>query len=469
MNNVDEILKLEIIDINHEGQGVAKKDNLVYFVESSVTGDKVLAKIVKVKKNFAICKVSKFIEKSENRVEPKCSYFDKCGGCQLLNYKYEKQLEFKTNRVINDFKKGRINLDNVEINDTLGMDNPYRYRNKTAFSVGKFKGHTQIGTYELSSHNLIGIDSCILQDELCDKLVQIIKKIFDKYRVVPYNKTTKKGNIRHIVIRQNKNKEIMLIVVTNKEVLENSHIIVEEITSKLDNVKTIIQNINNKRGSMILGYKNNVLYGNGTLIDYIGDLRFIISPHTFFQVNPTQTEKLYSTAIEFADISNNDVCFDIYCGIGTISLMAAKKAKKVIGIEIVDQSIKDAKINAEENNIYNTEFFTGKAEIVLPKLYNKGYRADVVIVDPPRKGCDKEVLNTICEILPRKIVYVSCNPATLVRDVKILEDKGYKLKKIQPVDMFCHSTHVETCVLLYREDYESEKKNIKAEAKTEMY
>lgn len=450
MNNVDEIIELEIIDINHEGQGVAKKDNFVYFVEGSVTGDKVLAKIVKVKKNFAICSVSKYIVKTKNRVEPKCSYFDKCGGCQLLNYKYEKQLEYKTNRVINDFKKGHVNIDDVEINDTLGMDNPYRYRNKTAFSVGKYKGHIQIGTYELSSHNLVGIDSCLLHDEICDKLVQIIKEIFDKYKVEPYNKTTKKGNIRHIVIRQNKNKEIMLIVVTNKEELENYHIIVEEITSKLDNVKTIVQNINNKRGSMILGYKNNVLYGNGTLIDYIGDLRFIISPHTFFQVNPTQTEKLYSTAIEFADISNNDVCFDIYCGIGTISLMAAKKAKEVVGVEIVEQSIKDAKINAKENNIYNTDFFTGKAEIVLPKLYNKGYRADVVIVDPPRKGCDKEVLNTIYNIFPKKIVYVSCNPATLVRDVKILEDKGYKLKKIQPVDMFCHSAHVESVVLMSR-------------------
>ncbi|QSX04885.1 23S rRNA (uracil(1939)-C(5))-methyltransferase RlmD [Sedimentibacter sp. zth1] len=453
MNNITNFVELSIIDINHEGQGVAKLDNFVYFVNEAVTGDKVIARIVELKKNFAICSIEKIIEKSIYRVDKKCEYFPKCGGCQILGFDYQEQLKYKCNRVINDFKKARINLENVQVNNTLGMDKPFRYRNKTAFSVCKNRGKVQIGTYESNSHNLIDIDTCVLQDEICDKVVLATKQIFNKYNVNTYDKVLNKGNVRHIVIRQNRDKEIMLIIVTNNKELENSKKIVEEIIKLVPQIKTVVQNINSKSTSKILGYKNKILYGAGTLVDYIDDLKFIISPHTFFQVNPNQTEKLYETAIDYAEISKDDVCFDLYCGIGTISLMAARKAKKVIGVEIVEQSIQDAKKNAINNNISNTEFFTGKVEEVLPKLYKKNIRPNIIIVDPPRKGCEKEVLKTISDINPEKIVYVSCNPATLARDVKLLVDSGYILKKIQPVDMFGHSTHVETVVRLCRQNH----------------
>lgn len=448
MIKIGEIKRIEIIDLNHLGQGVGKLDDFVYFVDGGIIGDVLDVKIKEVKKSYAICEIIKIINKSPLRVESKCEHYPMCGGCQILDLSYDEQLKYKKSRVYNELKKASINLDTAEIFDTIGMENPYRYRNKTALSVGKINGKIAIGTYEQKSHQVVQIDKCLLQDELADKTVKIAKEIFEKYNVEPYNEITKKGCIRHIVMRISRDKEIMLIIVTNMEELPNAKKIVEEFTSKLPQIKTIVQNINNKSGSLILGYKNKTLFGDGTIIDYIEDFKFVISPHTFFQVNSEQTLKLYEKAIEYAELDKNDICFDLYCGIGTISLMAAQKSKKVYGVEIVEQSIKDAIQNSKVNRIYNTEFVTGKVENILPKMYKKGIQVDVIIVDPPRKGCEKEVIEAIANIHPKRVVYVSCNPSTLARDLKLLQDKNFLIKKVQPVDMFSHSTHVETVVKL---------------------
>lgn len=450
MLNVNEIIEVNIIDLNHLGQGVGKISDFVVFVEGAITGDLVKAKITEVKKSFALAKIIKILEESPHRVKSLCDKYTSCGGCQTLTLSYDEQLKFKKNSVVNSLRKSSLDMDDVTVHNTIGMDNPYRYRNKTAFSVGKRNGKIEIGAYEQSSHALVDLDSCLLQDEVADKVLNKAKEIFNKFKIEPYNKSTKSGIVRHIVIRTNKAKEIMLIIVTNTDWLPSANEVVKEFTKEIPEIKTIVQNINNKSGSVILGYKNKTLYGSGKIIDYIDDLQFVISPHTFFQVNNEQTEKLYEKAIEYAQLSKNDTCFDLYCGIGTISLMAAKNAKKVYGVEIVEQSINDAKQNAKVNNITNTEFTTGKVEEVLPKLYKKGIKADVIIIDPPRKGCEKEVLQAIQDINPKKVVYVSCNPATLARDLKILQEGGYQLKQVQPVDMFCHSTHVETVCQLVK-------------------
>ena len=450
MISINDIFEVNIIDINHLGQGVGKLSDFVVFVDGAITGDLVKVKITEIKKSFALAKTIEIIKYSPYRVNPPCESFKACGGCQTLSMSYEEQLKFKKNSVINSLKKSSLDMDGITIYDTIGMDNPYRYRNKTAFSVEKKNGKIQIGAYEQSSHQLVDLDACLLQDEVADNILKAAKEIFEKNNVVPYDKRTNKGTVRHIVIRTNREKEAMLIIVTNTEELSNANKIVEDFIKSEPSIKTIVQNINNKSTSVILGYKNKTLYGSGTIIDYIENLKFVISPHTFFQVNSVQTERLYEKAIEYADLSREETCFDLYCGIGTISLMAAKKAKKVYGVEIVEQSIKDAEKNAKENNIENTEFYTGKVETILPRLYKKGIKADIIIIDPPRKGCEKEVLEAINGIKPKRVVYVSCNPATLGRDLKILQDYGFKIEKVQPVDMFCHSTHVESVVMMSR-------------------
>ena len=341
-------------------------------------------------------------------------------------------------------------MEDVIVSDALGMDNPLRYRNKTAFSVAEKNNEIIIGPYEQGTYNTVDISSCLLQTSEADKAVELFKQLMIKYNVRAYDKKTGKGIVRNIVIRSSRKKDLMFIIVTATEIFPEKELIANELVLNIKEIKTVVQNINSKNTNLVMGYKNITLYGEGTIDDTIGGLIFTISPETFFQINPEQTEKLYTTAIEFADIKKDDVCFDIYCGIGTISLMAAKHARKVYGVEIVEQSIINAKENAVRNNIKNAEFFAGKAEVVLPRLYKKNIKADVVIVDPPRKGCEKEVIDTIIDMKPNKVVYVSCNPSTLARDIKMLEEGGYILKKVQPVDQFPWTHHVETVIMMTR-------------------
>ncbi|WP_313346947.1 23S rRNA (uracil(1939)-C(5))-methyltransferase RlmD [Sedimentibacter sp.] len=446
------ITEVEIIDLNHTGQGVAKIDNFVVFVSVAITGDVVEIEITETKKNYAVGQIINIVKPSEFRIKSPCEHYEQCGGCQLMHMDYNKQLKYKKNRVINELNRADVKFEESVVEDTIGMKDPYRYRNKTAFSVTEKNNEILIGPYEQGTYNTVDISSCMLQSKEADDVVKAFKNLMIKYDIKAYDKNTRQGVVRNIVIRNNRRNELMLIIVTTAEKFQNKDDLVAEITSLVPSIKTVVQNINDKYTNLILGRKNITIYGEGTITDTIDDLIFTISPETFFQINPVQTEKLYQKAIQYADIGKDDICFDIYCGIGTISLMAAKKAKKVYGVEIVEQSIINARENAKKNNINNIEFFAGKAEIIVPKLYKQNIKADIVIVDPPRKGCEKEVIDTIINMSPKKVVYVSCNPSTLARDIKLLENSGYKLKKTQPVDQFPWTVHVETVILLRRLD-----------------
>lgn len=442
---VGKMMEVNIIDVNYMGKGVAKINDFVVFVDDTITGDTALIKIKEVKRNFAIGELIEILDESEFRISPPCDYFNRCGGCQLMKMSYDQQLVFKKNRVINELKRASVNIDNLTVNDTLGMENPMRYRNKTTFSVStkNKKNEIVIGPYEQGTYNTVNITKCMLQSEIGDKVISLFKDLMIKYNLQAYNKATHKGIVKNLIIRNNKLNELMLIIVTAKENIPNLKKIVDELTNSMDEIKTVVQNINPLNTNVVMGKRNITLYGNGTIEDTIDDLIFTISPETFFQINSIQTEKLYKTAIEYANLNKNDICFDLYCGIGTISLIAAKYAKKVYGVEIVEQSIINARDNAKLNNIDNVEFYSGKTEVILPLLYEQNISADVIILDPPRKGCEQEVLDTIINLSPKKVVYVSCNPQTLARDIKILESRGYKLEKVQPVDQFPWTLHCE--------------------------
>lgn len=444
------ITEVQIIDINHTGQGLAKIDNFVVFINGAITGDRVKIIITDSKKNYATGKIIDIVKPSKKRISHPCKYFEQCGGCQLMHMDYKEQLTYKKNRLINEFKRAKVNFNELFVNETMGMDDPYRYRNKTAFSVSSKNNKIQIGPYRQGTYETVDIDACLLQTKDSDYLIKVLKVLLEKYKISAYDNKTGKGIIRNIVIRNNRANELMLIMVTTAENFQNKDLLVEELLSLCPNIKTIVQNINDKVTNLAMGRKNITLYGQGTIVDMIDDLTFTISPETFFQINPLQTEKLYKTAIEYANIGEDDICFDIYCGIGTISLMAAKRAKKVYGVELVEQSILNAKENAKINNIRNTEFYAGKAEHILPKLYKQNIKADIIIADPPRIGCEKQVIDTIISMSPSKVVYVSCNPSTLARDIKLLEQGGYILKNAQPIDMFPWSVHTEVVVLLQK-------------------
>lgn len=451
------ITEVEIIDLNHTGQGVAKIDNFVVFVDGAITGDVVEIEITETKKNYAVGQIINIVKPSEFRIKSPCEHYEQCGGCQLMHMDYNEQLKYKKNRVINELKRANVSFEESIVYDTIGMEDTYRYRNKTAFSVTEKNDEIQIGPYEQGTYNTVDINSCMLQSKKADDVVKAFKNLMVKYKIKAYDKNLNRGIVRNIVIRNNRKNDLMLIIVTVTDNFHNKGELINELVSLVPNIKTIVQNINNKNTNLIMGRKNITLYGEGAIIDMIDDLVFTISPETFFQVNPVQTEKLYQTAIQYADIGKHDICFDIYCGIGTISLMAAKKAKKVYGVEIVEQSIINARENAKRNNINNTEFFAGKAEIIVPKLYKQNIKADIVIIDPPRKGCEKEVIDTIISMSPKKVVYVSCNPSTLARDIKLLQNSGYKLQKVQPVDQFPWTVHVETIILMTYCGFEGEK------------
>ncbi len=444
------VKEAEIIDMNHMGQGLAKIDNFVVFVSKALTGDRVKIKITDIKKNYARGEIIDIVKPSESRIKPPCPYSKQCGGCQLMHMDYKEQLNYKRTRVVSEFRRAGVSFDEETVYDTIGMDGPYRYRNKTAFSVTEKNNEIEIGPYEQGTYNTVDIKSCLLQSKAADELVTSFKNLMKKYNIEAYDKKTGKGIIRNIVIRNNQKNELMLIIVTTREVFRNKVQLINEL-SQIPNIKTIVQNINNKNTNLIMGSKNIILYGEGVIIDSIGDMSFTISLETFFQINPLQTEKLYRTAIDYAGISKDDICFDIYCGIGTISLLAAKKAKKVYGVEIVEQSIINARGNAEKNSISNVEFHAGKAEEIILELYKQNIKADIVILDPPRKGCGKEVIDTIINMAPGRLVYVSCNPSTLARDIKLFEDGGYKLEKTQPLDQFSWSVHCEVVCKLERD------------------
>lgn len=437
---------VDIVDIGQGGVGIGKYDGFTVFVEGGLIEDKVKVKINKSKKNYAVGDIVEIIEKSPFRVERICS--DKlkdCGGCQIQELDYKKQLDLKTNEVKQVMSRiGK--LENVTIHDTVGMEEPCRYRNKAQFPIQKIDGMPAIGFYKKKSHDIIPTDKCIIQHDINDKIIKIVKTYINAYKVSIYDEKTHTGVLRHLVTKIGfTTNEVMVVLVANGKKLPYLSELASVLEDNIPGFKTLVVNVNREKTNVILGKENRVIYGEGKINDYIGDLVFEISPLSFFQVNPVQTEVLYNKALEYAQLKENDTVFDIYCGIGTISLFLAQKATKVYGIEIVEAAIEDAKVNAKLNNLNNVEFYAGKAEEVVPKMYKEGKTANVVVVDPPRKGCDDKVLDTIVSMAPDRVVYVSCNPSTLARDLAYLDERGYKCAEIQPVDMFPHTMHVE-CV-----------------------
>ncbi|WP_415334823.1 23S rRNA (uracil(1939)-C(5))-methyltransferase RlmD [Clostridium perfringens] len=444
----------DIISQGYEGEGIAKIDNKYpIFIEGALKGEKVKVRIVKVNKNFAYGKLMEVLEASEERVNPPCAIYKRCGGCKLQHASYKAQLDFKWDRVKDCVSKiGK--LDPSIVKYPLGMEEPWRYRNKVQLPIGLINGEVKIGFFAPRSHDIIDMESCLIQDEIGDKVVKLTREWIEKFNIRPYNvdgEYDEKGIVRHIMIRRGfTTNEVMVVLVTNGENLPHKEEFVDLMVKNIPGIKSVIQNINSKKTNVILGLESKTLWGEDTISDYIGDFRFNISPLSFFQVNPTQTEVLYGKALEYANLTGNEEVFDAYCGTGTITLFLSQKAKKVYGVEIIPQAIDNAWINAKENKVENVEFFVGESEVVIPDLINKGVKADVVVVDPPRKGCDKKLLDAITNIDAKKIVYVSCDPSTLGRDLKVLEDNGYKTLEVQPVDMFPNTSHVENVAKLIK-------------------
>lgn len=445
----NDMVTLKIEDCTTEGEGIGKADGFTIFVKDAVIGDTVSAKIIKVKKTYGYGRLMEILEPSPYRVEPKCACARQCGGCQLQALCYEQQLEFKEKKVRNHLE--RIGgFREIPMESIIGMENPYRYRNKAQFPVGRNKeGKITAGFYAGRTHSIIENRDCALGVKQNKEILDRVLAYMETCKVEPYDEKTGTGLVRHILIRYGfYTKEIMVCLIVNGKKLPMEEKLVQTLT-EIPGMTSITLNINQKRNNVILGEKLRLLWGRTYIIDKIGDISYQISPLSFYQVNPSQTYKLYAKALEYAGLQGEETVWDLYCGIGTISLFLAKSAKFVRGVEIVPQAIDDARENAKLNQIKNVEFFVGKAEEVLPREYEKnGVYADVIVVDPPRKGCDEKLLETILLMQPQKVVYVSCDSATLARDLKYLCEKGYELKKVCPVDQFAQTVHVETVVLL---------------------
>lgn len=442
---------IKIEDLGHSGEGVAKIEGFTVFVEGGIPGDTLKIKTTTIKKNYGIGEIIEIVEPSEERINPLCFLANVCGGCQIMHMDYQAQLDIKEKRVKATLE--RIGKIHTKVLPTLGMENPYEYRNKAQFPVGIVKGQAIFGFYKKGTHDIIETDYCHIQSPINKEVVEAMKEYIRTYKVSVYNEKNRKGLIRHLVTKVGfTTGEIMVVIVTNGRELPYKEELVKILSKSIKGLKSIVQNINDKNTNVIFGRESIAVFGENKIVDYIGELKFHISAQSFFQVNPLQTKVLYEKALEYANLRGEESVFDIYCGIGTISLFLARKAKKVIGVEVIEAAIEDAKENAKINNIDNAEFYVGKAEDEIPRLYKEGMKADVVVVDPPRKGCEEEVLETIIKMSPQRVVYVSCNPATLARDLAYLEERGYKTVEVQPVDMFPHTAHVETVVLMSRVD-----------------
>ncbi len=467
-------LELSIEDMGEGGEGIGKKDGIIFFVKDAVIGDRVLAKIMKMKKSYGYARLLQVLEPSPFRAEPRCSLYRQCGGCQLQALAYQKQLEFKENRVKNNLKRiggfrlpediqqqgfGRASFDIPAIHPIVGIEEPYHYRNKAQFPIGTDKdGKIVAGFYAAHTHTIIPNRNCLLGVDANEKILDALISYMEEYQVPAYQEETGTGLVRHALIRCGfATGELMACLVINGKSLPFSDKLVEKL-QKIKGITSIVLNVNEKNTNVILGEEIIPLWGKPYITDFIGGIKYQISPLSFYQVNPVQTQKLYKMALEFAGLSGTETVWDLYCGIGTISLFLAQKAKQVYGVEIVAPAIADARENARINGIANVEFFVGKAEDVLPEFYERGsagsrdaegmLHPDVIVVDPPRKGCDKKCLETIVKMEPERVVYVSCDSATLARDLKYLCGGGYEVREVGMVDMFGQSVHVETVCLL---------------------
>lgn len=447
----NDMVTVAIEDIGHDGEGIGKADGFTFFIKDAVIGDVVEAKVMKAKKNYGYARLMKVITPSPDRVKPPCPKASACGGCQLQSLSYEKQLEFKKKKVEGNLR--RIGgFTDFTAEKVIGMDNPWRYRNKAQFPFGKDKnGRIVTGFYAGRTHSIIANEDCLLGVKENGEILRQVISWMEENHVEPYDEQTGTGLVRHALIRYGfTTKEIMVCLIINGKTLPRREKLIERLI-QIPGMTSITANVNTKRSNVILGETLISLWGQDFITDYIGDVKYRISPLSFYQVNPVQTVKLYSTALEYAGLTGSETVWDLYCGIGTISLFLAKNAKKVYGVEIVPAAIEDARENARINGIGNAEFYVGKAEEVLPRMYEEdGVYADVIVVDPPRKGCDGALLQTMLKMKPEKIVYVSCDSATLARDLKILCEEEYEVVKGAVCDMFPGGVHVETIVLIQR-------------------
>lgn len=447
----DDLITIKIEDMSSEGLGVGRCDGMAFFVKDTVIGDVAEAKIMKLKKTYGYARLVRLLAPSADRVEPLCPVSRQCGGCQIQAMSYEAQLRFKEEKVRNNLIRiGKF--ENPPMEPILRMERPYRYRNKAQFPVGTDRdGRLIAGFYAGRTHSIIECADCLLGAEVNRRILSIVLAHMETYKIPPYQEQNAGGLVRHVMTRVGfATGQIMVCIVINGDSLPKSEELVENLL-QLPGMTSITLNINKDATNVILGRQIKLLWGQTYIEDTIGDIRFRISPLSFYQVNPLQTEKLYAKALEYAALTGTETVWDLYCGIGTISLFLAKRAKKVCGVEIVPDAIRDARENAALNHITNAEFFVGKAEEVLPEKYKtEGITADVIVVDPPRKGCEESVLATMLRMAPKRIVYVSCDSATLARDLRYLCDNGYELTKCCPADMFGNSVHTETVALLQR-------------------
>ena len=450
----DETVKLELsqtfpltikrLGINGEGVGYFKRQ--VVFVPGALPGEEVVVEATKVHPKFVEAKIKNIRKKSEFRVQPICPVYEECGGCQLQHLDYSQQLKEKRDIVIQSLERHtNLPMDQMDIRETMGMENPWNYRNKSQFQVGQKDGKVLAGLYGINSHNLVHIDQCAVQHSKTNKAIGTVRKVLQKLQIPIYSEKSKKGIVRTVVARVGiQSGELQIVLITAKKELPQKEQIVEEIKKRLPEVKSIMQNINGEKTSLIFGEETVNLGGNDFIQETLGDLSFELSARTFFQLNPEQTVKLYNEVKEAAQLTGMEKVVDAYCGVGTIGLWVADQAAEIRGMDVIPESIEDAKKNAARHGIKHAQYVTGKAEVILPKWANEGWTPDVVIIDPPRTGLDQQLLETLLKVKPKRIVYVSCNPSTLAKDISVLAPL-YKIEYIQPVDMFPQTSHVE-CV-----------------------
>lgn len=444
------IIEINITDMSEDGAGIGRIDNRVVFVQGAIVGDTVNAQIMKVKKNFMMAKIVKVLVPSEHRIEPPCPHAYRCGGCSVQHLDYDEQLVRKQELVKNAIERIGGQTDFI-LKDIIGMTFPYHYRNKALYPADNIRGEVVFGFYKAGTHTLVPIEECMIQHKDNAGILEIIKKWANDHQITVYNEKTHRGLLRHVFIRSTIKGDHMVGFILNGDALPYQDELTASLTDAYPSIVSIMKNKQTRRGNTIMGPEFVNVYGQETVVDAINELEFELAMPSFFQINPEQTVALYDKAIEYAALTGNEIVWDIYSGAGTISLNLAKNAKQVIGNEIVEQAVENARQNAKHNKITNVEFITGPAEIEVPKWLETGAKADVVVLDPPRKGAEVEVLDAIITMNPERIVYVSCKPSTLARDIKHLTENGYKLVEVTPVDMFPHSMHVETVAKLIKQ------------------
>ncbi|QUW23625.1 23S rRNA (uracil(1939)-C(5))-methyltransferase RlmD [Sporosarcina sp. Marseille-Q4063] len=446
--NKNDRLNVYVEDLTHDGSGVAKVEGYPLFIPGALPGEEAEIQVMKTMKRYGFAKLLNVTKESPDRVIPPCHVFWECGGCQLQHLSYEAQL-LQKQKTVRDVMERIGKIPHVPVHPVKGMDDPWRYRNKSQIPFSERNGEVVSGFYRSRTHHIVDTDVCIIQGEEADEIMSTLKHEMHSMGIEAYDERTNRGMLRHLIVRKARaTGELMVVLVTRSKKFPQKDAAIELIKRVVPDVTSIMQNVNSEKTNVIFGNKTFLLYGKPFIVDTIGDIKFEISARSFYQVNSEQTEVLYEQALEYAQLTGTESVIDAYCGIGSISLFLAQNAKEVYGVEIVPQAIEDAKRNAELNGIDNAHFEAGPAEEVIPKWYAEGKRFDVLVVDPPRKGCDEKLLDTILEYKPKRIVYVSCDPATLARDLRILEDGGYRTQEVQPVDMFPQSSHIEVVTWL---------------------